>query len=1226
MKNKKIWFVFVAVLILCILTTVFVACNKNTTPSESDFKEGDVIVKKEENTVTEKEYDAAGNEVRSISHVETVYNVTYLSNDASVIYLKGNKPDEMFISGYDGVPKTLSVKDLESKVSLDGNAIVVKGVTEDAFYGCETLTSVDLEKDRTNALTFAIGDNAFANCPNLATVTLPTKVYMKSGSIGEAAFANCESLTKVVIPDRFKHLGNAAFANCIKLTSVTFNEGVTKIPTNFLYGCEELASVTIPTTVNYVGESAFDGCKKLTSITFPDSVTYVGSGALANCISLQSIKIPFIGNSYNPSSGMLSDLFGRYDSGDVDPFTEESYLYSTSIYPGSSINRYVPKTLTSVEITNATSLPDYAFAGLSSLTSLAVTYSTADRIRVYGADSDYTNYDIPEITSVGSYAFANLKNIKSFSIPQSATAIGSNAFAGTGLGDSELPGILMNVQTVGSYAFSNLENVTGIAIPQNVTSVARYAFANNPKLTNFLSTANTALSSGILAGCAKLQTVAIPYIGTSAQMPDMDDNLVVVPDSNAFATLFASSAPSDLHDAYGDMQYYPVVAGGYNEYYIPNTLDTIRITGAIDIPDYAFCGILARDIGIEFNKEFMQKYDIDTVSIGANAFNGCTNLTAFTFDECISSIGSYAFANSGITSVDVPATVKTIANNAFENCKQLSTFNVNGKNTALSSGILAGCTNLQSATLPYIGTATWTTDSYGYSEILTYRYNAFANLFSSSTPSDLYDEDDINGWMNPRYYTVSTGSYSSTYYIPNTLNSITITDATAIPSYAFNDILARSISVSFDQTLTDTERMTIGSYAFYGCENLTSFTIDSIVKAIESYAFANSGLESITVPETVQSVSSTAFENCYNLAAFTWNADDANVPDLSKSNISTLTIGNNIDSIPSGAFSNMASLDTVNAPEVTFIGSGAFSNTPWIQKQGAVYLGKVLYTYNGTIEGDFSVNNGTVAIEANALNGKSSLTNIFIPASVTRIGSYAFTGCTSLDVVLFGGTQEQFNKLMEASSSSALSGITTFVGAINSTRTYRFSSGGSTISTLTKRAKYLSTLPSAAELAAEGDTHEAEGYVLYGWYETSDFSGKPVSAPYYNKNTSTTLYARWLTEEEYDALVDGSSFDLAKRASVGNLYDVNITTGGQYVYFKFTPTETRSYTIEAFDSTGDNYGYLYDDMRNELKHDDDGGSQNRCFRITYNLTAGKTYYIGAKMYGSDTGSFKISIT
>ena len=45
-------------------------------------------------------------------------------------------------------------------------------------------------------------------------------------------------------------------------------------------------------------------------------------------------------------------------------------------------------------------------------------------------------------------------------------------------------------------------------------------------------------------------------------------------------------------------------------------------------------------------------------SIGANAFYGCTNLTSFDLGSTrIASIGVSAFARSGITSLEVPATI-----------------------------------------------------------------------------------------------------------------------------------------------------------------------------------------------------------------------------------------------------------------------------------------------------------------------------------------------------------------------------------------------------------------------------------------------------------------------------------------------------------------------------------------------------------------------------------------
>ena len=92
--------------------------------------------------------------------------------------------------------------------------------------------------------------------------------------------------------------------------------------------------------------------------------------------------------------------------------------------------------------------------------------------------------------------------------------------------------------------------------------------------------------------------------------------------------------------------------------------------------------------------------------------------------------------------------------------------------------------------------------------------------------------------------------------------------------------------------------------------------------------------------------------------------------------------------------------------------------------------------------------------------------------------------------------------------------------------------------------------------------------------------------------------------------------------SVG-LTKVDITTGGQVAKFRFTPTEDGKYEIYS-DAEGDTYGYLYDAEGNQLAYNDDGEDMN--FKITYELTAGTTYIIGAKYYSSSmTGSFDMYI-
>lgn len=115
------------------------------------------------------------------------------------------------------------------------------------------------------------------------------------------------------------------------------------------------------------------------------------------------------------------------------------------------------------------------------------------------------------------------------------------------------------------------------------------------------------------------------------------------------------------------------------------------------------------------------------------------------------------------------------------------------------------------------------------------------------------------------------------------------------------------------------------------------------------------------------------------------------------------------------------------------------------------------------------------------------------------------------------------------------------------------------------------------------------------------------------------MYAKWLTEAEYFA---GTSFETAITMDASELKTVTIDTAGEKVYFKFVPTETKSYTISSQGGL-DTYGYLYNVSMSQIASND-GGTD---FSMTYTLTAGETYYIAVRMYSnSATGTFTISIS
>lgn len=108
----------------------------------------------------------------------------------------------------------------------------------------------------------------------------------KVTSIGDEAFARCYSLTSITLPDSVTSIDDRAFYGCESLTSITLPDGVTSIGESAFYECSSLTSITLPDGLTSIGERAFSGCDSLTSITLPDTVTSIGDGAFDECPDL----------------------------------------------------------------------------------------------------------------------------------------------------------------------------------------------------------------------------------------------------------------------------------------------------------------------------------------------------------------------------------------------------------------------------------------------------------------------------------------------------------------------------------------------------------------------------------------------------------------------------------------------------------------------------------------------------------------------------------------------------------------------------------------------------------------------------------------------------------------------------------------------------------------------------------------------------------------------------
>ena len=215
------------------------------------------------------------------------------------------------------------------KIRIDGKIYTVTSIGENAFYGCRSLTSINIPEGVTS-----IGWDAFNYCSNLTNINIPEGVTSIGGgafegcsslkninipegvtSIGYLAFYGCDNLepklliydkgtkcygwignkekcTNVVIPEGVTNIGESAFRECSSLTSIKIPESVTSIFYGAFYGCSGLTSVEIPSSVTEIGGEAFYGCSGLTNIQIPESVTNIGERTFSFCSSLTNIKIP----------------------------------------------------------------------------------------------------------------------------------------------------------------------------------------------------------------------------------------------------------------------------------------------------------------------------------------------------------------------------------------------------------------------------------------------------------------------------------------------------------------------------------------------------------------------------------------------------------------------------------------------------------------------------------------------------------------------------------------------------------------------------------------------------------------------------------------------------------------------------------------------------------------------------------------------------------------------
>ena len=367
------------------------------------------------------------------------------------------------------------------------------------------------------------------------------------------------------------------------------------------------------------------------------------------------------------------------------------------------------------------------------------------------------------------------------------------------------------------------------------------------------------------------------------------------------------------------------------------------------IPDYFLNGSkLLRRVFLPINTDRVSDY----------AFQNCENLREVHMPMTVTSFGRNAFKGcKSLTVVSSPRALNTIENGCFEDCKNLQHFalfnglvkigNTAFKNTAITA-IRLPETVKQIGNEAFANTAIETINiPDGMQEVNARAFEGCYYLKDIRVSAQNSYYSNVDGILFNKQRTVIVRvpvSYGGSYMIPEGVISI--------GSYAFSE--CKNISeVLFPSTLTR-----IGESAFRNCKNIREAELPASVQSLGRAAFAGCGLNGIDL-SGIKQMGQEVFLGCVNLS-------EVRLPML--------------EQLPASSFQGCRSLAAIELPKtLKSIGKKSFKGC---QKLTKIELPQSL-----------------TAIDEEAFADCLSLEDFEFPTSATTIGSDILHGCKNLKTV-----------------------------------------------------------------------------------------------------------------------------------------------------------------------------------------------------------------------------------
>lgn len=348
-------------------------------------------------------------------------------------------------------------------------------------------------------------------------------------------------------------------------------------------------------------------------------------------------------------------------------------------------------------------------------------------------------------------------------------------------------------------------------------------------------------------------------------------------------------------------------------------------------------------------------------------------LRSITISKNIEEINLWSFYNcTKLEKVIFESSETKIAEKAFRNCRSLKSINLPANLETIEADSFLGCYSLTDIEIP--------------KSVKTIGYDAFEDC---KALKNVYYGGTIEDWCNINFHYIHS---NPVYFAKN----LYLLDENGDAEYNGKKYKLLK-EVILPDTLTEIKHLT-----FYGFNNLYNIKIPHGVQSIGQYAFAESSLKSIEIPNTVNRIFDDAFKDCEKLISVDIQEGVTKIGRSAFSYCEKLISVSIPDTVTEldDAFFHCLSLENVVLPsKITFIDDMMFCQCEKLKSvkipHGVERIGYSAFSGCESLE-SVEIPDSVTIIENEVFSICRSLENIILPSSVTYIGYSAFDRYTKI--------------------------------------------------------------------------------------------------------------------------------------------------------------------------------------------------------------------------------------